>query len=155
MTHLKPYSLWLGHAGDGRNIRQLFDTGIQAVVHLAAEEPSPPLPRDLLFFRFPLVDSAENNGDWMHLALVTVAHLLKMRVPTLVYCSAGQSRTPVVVAGALAVFRQAEPEQCLKEVLKGRPADVLPALWADMKTQWQQIMAFHDHLPGQSRNNRS
>ena len=45
MKKIEPYRLWLGHAGDGRDIARIVDTGIEAVVQLAEEEPLIALPR--------------------------------------------------------------------------------------------------------------
>ena len=40
MRRIEPYSIWIGHAGDGRNFRVLFDEGIRVIVQLALEELS-------------------------------------------------------------------------------------------------------------------
>jgi hypothetical protein len=140
MIQVQPHSLWLGHAGDGRNFRQILDAGIKAVVHLAAEEPSPPLPRELVFFRFPLIDGEGNSGHLLLLTLGTVTHLLKMRLPTLMYCSVGLSRTPAIAAAALAILDRENPDVTLQRVLKGHPADVSPALWSEVKAHCLQVM---------------
>jgi hypothetical protein len=140
MNQVQPHALWLGHAGDGRNFRQILDAGIKAVVHLAAEEPSPQLPRELIFFRFPLVDGADNSGHLLLLTLGTVTHLLKMRLPTLIYCSVGLSRTPAIAAAALAIVNRDDPARTLAAVLQNHPADVSPALWSEVKAQCLQVM---------------
>jgi hypothetical protein len=142
MNQVAPHSLWLGHAGDGRNFRQILDAGIKAVVQLVAEEPSPQLPRELIFFRFPLVDGAGNNGHLLLLTLGTVTHLLKMRLPTLICCSAGLSRTPAIAAAALAILNRDDPDKTLQAVLQNRSADVSPALWSEVKAHCLQVMGF-------------
>jgi len=59
----------------------------------------------------------------------TVATLLKSQVPTLVYCGAGMSRSPAVVAAALSIVQGGTPEEKLKEAVAGHPHDVSPHLW--------------------------
>ncbi len=132
MHQIPPYSLWLGHAGDARDLRQLYDAGIRARVELAAEEAPAAAPHDLITCRFPLVDGSGNDLAIVALALHTIARLLKLNVPTLVCCGGGLSRSPAFVAGALAYLSGERAEDCLQRVLAHRPADVLPALWHDV-----------------------
>jgi protein-tyrosine phosphatase len=122
------------------NVRQIFDAGIKAVVHLAAEEPMPQLPRDLIFFRFPLIDGAENSTHLLLLALGSVTHLLKMRLPTLVCCSAGMSRSPAIVAGAVSILSRSDPDETLSAVLEQHRGDVSPGLWVTVKAHCVQLL---------------
>jgi protein-tyrosine phosphatase len=133
MRQIEPYSLWLGHAGDGRDVQVILGAGIQAVVQLAAEEPLPELPRELTFCRFPLLDGAGNELKLLDLATTTVANLLEKSVPVLVCCGAGMSRSPAVAAAALSMVYQETPEDCLKQIAEHHPADVVPGLWVDVK----------------------
>ena len=48
MRQVEPYRLWIGHAGDGGDFARVYETGIRAVVQLAAEEPVIPPPRDMI-----------------------------------------------------------------------------------------------------------
>jgi protein-tyrosine phosphatase len=132
MHQVPPRTLWLGHAGDGRDLRRLFDAGIRARVELAAEEAPDPALHDLVTCRFPLVDGAGNDPAILTLALRTVAWLLERKVPTLVCCGGGLSRSPAISAGAIALVSDTRPEECLLHVLSHRPADVVPALWLDV-----------------------
>jgi len=125
--------LWIGHAGDGRDAKRLLAEGIRAVVQLAAEEPPLTLPRELVVCRVPLLDGADNDGQLLQLAVHTVGWLLAGDVPTLVCCSAGLSRSPAVVAAALARLRSCDPESCLGELAALGPLDVSPALWMQLK----------------------
>jgi protein-tyrosine phosphatase len=133
MNQIEPYLLWLGHAGDTRAVRELFDKNIKALVHLAAEEPSPELPREFIYLRFPLVDGSGNNVDLLDLAIRTVARLLEKAVPTLVFCGAGMSRSPAISAAALAMVRHTSLEECITYVAKCHPTDLSPGLWADIR----------------------
>lgn len=132
MTQIVPNLLWLGHAGEGRDFRALFGAGIRAVVELAAEElPSQP-PRDLVYCRFPLIDGEGNDSALLLLAMQTVATMLTGRIPTLVCCGAGLSRSPAIAAAALACTQNEPLNVCLERVTKHHPADVSPALWHEI-----------------------
>jgi hypothetical protein len=134
MKQIIPYSLWLGHAGDGRDFRQVLDSGIKAVVQLAAEESPLQLPRDLIFCRFPLLDGPGNDPTRLYLAATTVANLLEKRVAALVVCGGGMSRSPSIAAAALAMVYQESPEDCLKKIAEHHPSDVDPGLWNEVKS---------------------
>ncbi len=134
MRQIPHLLLWLGHAGDGQDFRRIFDTGIQALVHLAAEEPTVEAPRDLVYCRFPLVDGPGNDRKLLELAILTVANLLEKNLPTLVCCGAGLSRSPIIAAAAMALVSGQSADDCLKQVTEHCPADVSPALWEVAKT---------------------
>ena len=84
MRRVPGYSLWLGHAGDVRDLRCLLTTGIIAVVDLAIQEAPAPLTRELVYCRFPLVDGPGNPPWLLSAAIETVAGLLRNDVSTLV-----------------------------------------------------------------------
>jgi protein-tyrosine phosphatase len=132
MKQILPHLLWLGHAGDGRDFRALFDADIKAVIEVSAEEPPCQPPRELIYCRFPLLDGVGNDTALLSLTITVVADLLRNRVPTLVSCSSGLSRSPAVAAAALALLRQDSPEECLKAVLQHHAADVSPGLWSEI-----------------------
>ena len=88
MNEITPYPVFVGHAADGRAVKELLDQGIRAIVQLAAEEPPIVTPRDLVFCRFPLEDGSGNDADLLSLAITSVAHLVSRGVPTLVCCGA-------------------------------------------------------------------
>jgi protein-tyrosine phosphatase len=129
MREILQGKLWLGNAGDGRDPERLLRAGVVAVINLAAEEPSPVLPRSMVYCRFPIMDGAQDGQAVLDVAIQTVVSLLKNQVPTLVYCGAGMSRSPAVVAAALSVVQGGSPEERLREILAGHPHDVSPQLW--------------------------
>jgi protein-tyrosine phosphatase len=137
MRQISSYALWLGHAGDGRNPRLLLDSGIQAVVQLALEEEPLRLPREIIVCRFPLLDGGGNDPGLLDLAVTTVANLVEKKIPTLVCCGAGMSRSPAVAAVALAIVYQENADECLKRLAEHHPSDVMPGLWNDLKTVLQ------------------
>jgi protein-tyrosine phosphatase len=132
MHQIPRSSLWLGHVGDVHDVRAVLSADILAVVDLAANEPPVSLPRELLYCRFPLVDGAGNAPWLLRAAVETVAGLLRAAVPTLVYCSAGMSRSPAVAAAALAAVSGRSPEACLAMMSQSGATDVSPGLWQDL-----------------------
>ena len=133
MRRIEGYSLWLGHVGDARNLTDLHAAGIEAVVELAANESPANLPRELVHCRFPLVDGGGNSPWLFRAAIGTVASLLELRVPTLVCCGVGMSRTPAVAAAALALATKTGPSDALSIVTRNGPADISTALWAEIQ----------------------
>jgi hypothetical protein len=134
MNQIVPYDLWVGHAGDARGFKELFDLGIQAVVQIAAEEAPLQPPRDLIVCRFPLDDGSGNRPEIVGLAARCVATLVKSDTPTLVCCGAGMSRSPAIAAAALYLLRHGSLEECLLAVTRLHPADVSPAFWKDVRS---------------------
>jgi hypothetical protein len=132
MNQIMPYSLWLGHAGDSNHFRQVFDAGIKAVVDLAVEDTPLQPPRELIYLRFPLLDGAGNEPELLGLTLRSLAVLLRMRMPTLLCCGVGLSRTPAVAAAVLSLVTNEEPDACLRRVVEYHHSDVSPGLWHDL-----------------------
>ena len=84
---------------------------------------------DMVYCHFPLTDGPQDDPTILRVAIQTVATLLKSQVPTLVYCGAGMSRSPAIVAAALSIVQGGNPEDKLKEIVAGHPHDVSPQLW--------------------------
>jgi hypothetical protein len=133
MRELQPYSLWLGHAGDARDLRGLSAAGIVALVDLALNEPANIVPRELVYCRFPLVDGSGNPAWLLRAAVETTASFVRASLPTLVFCSAGMSRSPGVAAAAISRVSGRAPDLCLAEIAGSGSADVSPALWREIK----------------------
>ena len=107
---------------------------LEAIVDLASNEPAlQSLPREIVYCRIPIVDAAGNPPGLLLLAVDTVAGLLKRNIPTLVYCSAGLSRTPAVAAAAIAIVRNCSLSEAMKLVARNIPADVSPGLFNDLQ----------------------
>lgn len=132
MKQIQPHALWVGHAGEAGDLRRLFETGIEALVHLAAEELPPPTPREVVACHFPLVDGPGTPPALLGLAVRTVASLVVLRMPTLISCGGGVSRSPAVAAAALALAHGTPVEECLRLVAACHPSDVSPGLWAEL-----------------------
>jgi protein-tyrosine phosphatase len=132
MNQIKPYPLWLGHAGDSRDFRPILDAGIQALVDLSREGPPFEPPRDLIYCRFPLLDGVGNEEGLLSLAISTLATLIARRIPTLVCSNLGLSRSPAITAAALALAHHEAPEDCLQRVAQEHHSDVSPGLWTEI-----------------------
>ena len=128
-----PGKLWLGNMADARDVESIMETGILAVIDLAAEQPMSTLPRSLVYCRFPILDGQQTSQAVLRAAIETVVSLSHKEVPMLVYCSAGMSRSPAVVAGAMAVLQGGSPDDRLRQIAVGHPHDVSPQLWQDVR----------------------
>ncbi len=133
MRRVPGFSLWLGHAGDVRDIPGLFAADIAAVVDLASHEAPAPVARELVYCRFPIVDGPGNPPWLLRAAVETVAGLLRSDVPTLIGCGLGLSRSPCIAGAAIARVRGGPAEEGLVIALASAPADVSPALWAEVR----------------------
>ena len=140
MREVIPQQLWFGNSRDARDPRRLHDLGIAAVVDLAFEELPSQLPRDMIYCRFPLVDGSGNAADLLSAAIGTTASLIRKRLPTLVACGAGMSRSPAIVAAALALVRGHSPANSLQQLIAENPHDVSPPLWADVKNAYNEMV---------------
>jgi protein-tyrosine phosphatase len=132
MYQIPPYPLWLGHVGDVRDLRGVLTAGIVAMVDLALNEAPAVVPRELVYCRFPLVDGAGNPAWLLRAAIETTVELLRSDVPTLVYCSAGMSRSPAVAAAAVSLISGQPPNACLAAIRESGVSDVSPALWQEI-----------------------
>lgn len=141
MRKIDGYELWVGHAGSVPHGSSLARTGIAAVVDLAMNETPRTFGREAISCRFPLTDGGGNTPGLVVAAVTAVAGLLQARVPTLVYCSMGLSRSPSIAAGALALASGRPEAECLALVTRGAPADVSPAMWAQVLAAVQSVRA--------------
>ncbi len=107
---------------------------------MALEELPPELTREIVYCRFPLFDGAGNAPELLSVAIDTTASLIGKRVPTLVSCGAGMSRSPAIVAAALAIAHGDAPDDCLQELVAANPHDVSPPLWNDVKVAYAKLL---------------
>ncbi len=132
MNQITPFRLWIGHSGEERDFRRLFDAGIRAVVELAVEVPPSGPPREMIACRFPLLDGSGNDPVIVGLAIRTVAELMRAQIPALLSCDGGVSRSPAVAAAALSLAHGQSPADCLKQIAAHHSCDVSPALWDEV-----------------------
>ncbi len=118
---------------DARDITAVLELRIVAIVDLAMEEPAIHYPRDIIYCRIPIVDGAGNRPEIIRAAVDLTASLIDSRVPTLVACGAGMSRSPIIVAAALARVDGRSLEQALEDITAGVAHDISTSLWAEVK----------------------
>lgn len=135
VREIKSEMLWIGNAGDLRDIRATLSAGVRAIVDLAANEAAVVYPREIPYCRLPLCEGVDNPTEILRLAVETTVGFLGAQLPTLVACSAGMSRSPAIVAAALARMENRPPEEVLARIMAAGPRDVDPALWRDIKRQ--------------------
>lgn len=121
-------ALWVGNAGDLRDVRQLYVVGIEAVVELADSELIAVLPRQLIRCRFPLSDGGDNSPWLLRLAAETVASFIRNKAPVLVCCSAGMNRSLCTAAAGLAIAASKPLTETLRAVCETGPVDISPRL---------------------------
>ena len=139
IREIHPERLFLGNALDIRDLRQLHEFRIAAVVDLALNEPPVQLAREMISCRIPLHDGDGNSSAAIEVALRTLVTLLRLEFRTLVACSAGMSRSPAIAAAALAIFTGGSADDYLRSITKGQPHDVSPLLWSQVKSIQEKL----------------
>lgn len=134
MHKLEPYSLWLGSVVDAWDLATVHRAEIQSIVDLASNELPIKLTRDLTYCRFPIVDGIGNNRAQLRLAIDTLEALLRAEIPTLVFCSAGMSRSPAVAAAAISRITGQPLVDCLTQITAGHAHDVAPGFICDIQS---------------------
>jgi protein-tyrosine phosphatase len=124
--------LLVGDAISARNLKLIYEYEIAAVVDLAANELPATLGRDIVYCRFPLHDDESNSDELLLAAIETVRSLLLGGFRTLVACSAGMSRSPIIAAAAISKFTGKPFQECLLEMIENIPHDVSPSLLASV-----------------------
>jgi protein-tyrosine phosphatase len=133
MRHIAGHPLWVGNVDDAVDVVGLHANGILAVVDLAMNELPVILPREMIYCRFPLIDGTGNPIWLLRTAIDTVVCLVRSAVPTLVYCSAGLSRSPCIAAAALIRVHHYTVAEALALVRESQRSDVSPGLWLDVQ----------------------
>jgi hypothetical protein len=150
MRQIDELSLWIGTARDARDIKNVLGQGIKTIVDLAIEETPIHTTRDLVYLRLPLLDGTGNPPWLLRVVLSTVEALILSRVPTLIACGAGMSRSPAVAAVVAARFVGIEPTDVLISLQNYGPIDVSPSLWQELLatksgTEANQHSTIHSH----------
>ena len=133
--------LWVGHVGEAADAKLLGLHRIGAMVDLAIDEVPTLGSRERVYCRFPLMDGAGNSPWLIRGALQCAAMLVRVNVPTLIFCGAGMSRSPSIAAGTLALVSGDAPAACLALLTRDGPADVSPGLWNDVAGAVLQMRA--------------
>ncbi|MFO1092834.1 MAG: dual specificity protein phosphatase [Planctomycetaceae bacterium] len=125
--------LWIGNAGDARNVARVLSAGVTAIIDLAIEESPVVYPRDISYCRIPLLDGPGNPAARLELAIGTASHLIEAGTPTLIVCGGGMSRAPAIATAALSRAAGIDLQQALADVVGTGPRDLAAGLWADVQ----------------------
>lgn len=132
MRVIIPDRLWIANALQVRDLRAVLATGTTAIVDLAIEERPVSFPRDIVSLRFPLLDGEGNDLALLKMATRVLAGFIAAKRPTTVACSAGMSRSPGLVAAALAQTEGKSLEETILRVAETGPCDLSPGLLSDL-----------------------
>ncbi len=132
MRSIPQTSLWLGHRGDVRDLGAIVDAGIVALVDLADNEPVLAITRELVYCRFPLIDGAGNPAWLLEAAIGCVEQMVRLNMPTLIVCSAGMSRSPLIAGAGMARWRGCSLTESLEVIRLTGPMDVSPGLLGEV-----------------------
>lgn len=132
MRELIPGLLWIGNAFDARDLKGVLDRRIEAVIDLAMEEPPVSPARELTYCRFPLLDGQGNSPSIIESAISTAVRFIMAKVPTLICCGGGMSRSPAIAAAVISQIDGIEPEDAMKRVAATGPHDVAPLFWHEV-----------------------
>jgi hypothetical protein len=132
MRRIEGFPLWIGTARDARDIKLVLDNGIEAIIDLALEERPVSPTRELIYLRFPLLDGTGNPEWLLRIALNALEELMRSGVQTLVACGAGMSRSPALIAVAIAQFMDIEPTKALMSLSSEGSYDVSPGVWQEL-----------------------
>lgn len=144
MREIITLQLWIGNAVEAQDQRRVNDLEIAAVVDLAREQPPLQLSRDLVYCRFPLIDGPDNPPALLAAAIQTTALLIREKARMMVCCGAGLSRSPAIVAAAMALVREEPTDECLNRIADMAPLDIVPALWNDVACVYNRIVGAAD-----------
>lgn len=136
---LRERRLFIGDAISARNLKLIYEYEFDAVVDLAANEPPAVLGRDVIYCRFPLSDDGSNGEALLAVAIECVCNLIDREMTTLVACSAGMSRSPLVAAAALSIDTGESFQNTLMRITATYPADVSPTLCNSVQPVVTQI----------------
>lgn len=106
--------LAIGNESDAANESLLIDSGITAVLNVAAEVMPPHYQSDIISAKVGLIDGPGNYPSLYTVAIQMLETLLTEGEIVLVHCAAGISRSPFIVACYLVLnqnisYREAEP----------------------------------------------
>ncbi len=138
MREVIPGVLWIGNAHDARDVRGVLAREIAVVIDVAIEEPPIQFPHDIVYCRFPLLDGEGNSPALLESAIDTAANFVEAHQPTLVACSGGMSRSPIIVSAVLAKFESLELNAAVERVTATGPCDFSPGLWNDVRQQFKK-----------------
>lgn len=114
--------LFVGTVADAGDKALLREHEITSIVSLTHAEPDGGFPSDLPVKSVPMRDGPRNDLQRFDQAVTHVRSCLKTGDNLLVHCSAGASRSPAVVATALALYNEIGLEAAFEQIATHRNA---------------------------------
>jgi predicted protein tyrosine phosphatase len=114
--------LFVGTSADAGDQSQLAEHDITTVVSLTHSEPDGGFPASLTVHRRPMMDGPQNDHETFTTAVRDVLSEREVDERVLVHCSAGASRSPAVVATALALSTELTLEGAFQRLAERRSA---------------------------------
>ena len=133
--------LYVGDAISARDLKQIYEHEFAAVLDLAANEPPAALGRDIIYCRFPLSDDDSNHDELISAAILCLRSLLERNYRTLVACSAGMSRSPLIAAAAVSILSGESLTDTLAGIAANVPHDVSPTLFSSVQRVHATLVA--------------
>ena len=139
MREIIPRVLWIGNALEARDVKGVMAAGINVVIDLAIEELPIQFPRDVVYCRFPLLDGEGNSPSLLRSAIQTTVNFATAGRPTLLACSGGMSRSPIIASVVIASVQSVELGAAVERVIATGPSDFSPKLWNDVQKLCKQL----------------
>jgi protein-tyrosine phosphatase len=125
--------LWIGNAAEARDAAKLLEQEFNVVIDLAVEEPPAVLTRELTYLRFPIYDGIGNDKKVLASAIQTIAFMLSQEgIRIAACCSMGLSRSPAIVAAAMALNGNHNAGDYLTRITSKVACDISPGLWSEV-----------------------
>lgn len=135
--------LFVGDAISARDLKQIYDHEIAAVLDLAANESPAVLGRDIIYCRFPISDDGSNDDALLSAVIEYSINLLEHNFRTLVACSAGMSRSPIIAASAMSIVRRVPLDETILAITANAPRDVSPSFFASVQKIHARLVKRH------------
>ena len=118
-TMIVPNLVWLGGTSDAQDIKAVKENGIKAIINLRTTRLRGVEGCDMHWH--PLIDWYGNHPEMFADAVNKLIQLQKDKVPTLVHCHMGISRSPTVLATWFALDTGITFDEAIDVIRKMRP----------------------------------
>ena len=140
IREISPDLLFIGNAMDARDLQQLYEHRITAVVDLAANEPPAQLNREMLYCRIPIIDGDGNSHEIIEIAVRCVVTLFEKEFRTLIACRRWHESFACNCRVGIAIVTKQPPGDCLTAIISGLSHDVSPALWSAVQMVYNDMI---------------
>ncbi len=112
-------NVWIGNYLDGQNVLRFEKIGAIAILDLADNVPSRPVPCEM-YTRCPFPDSGKADPYKIASAVWHLRAMIGTGQPTLIHCKGGHSRSVIIYALHEAVYCNRELDEVVEHVRKLR-----------------------------------